>query len=225
VPFVPPVSLVNGLSLRAFNEAYFRANSLKAGYAVALPDGRTVDIRAAGAGVDALRPQPGQPLLLMLGQGLAHGEARQHVFVAAQPRIPGRKLARIERDVGVAEQGRFVAGRARRKRDVAMARIERRAVAADAVVHLVEAGVEAGAGRRAGCCPAIVTAEEHALGRERVRIWRPHDRMAGRRQAIAAPLVAGDDENIRAAKLLVQDRLLVRRPDGTEIIRVASQCR
>jgi FAD/FMN-containing dehydrogenase len=35
VPFVPPVSLVNGLSLRAFNEAYFRANTLKAGYAVA----------------------------------------------------------------------------------------------------------------------------------------------------------------------------------------------
>ncbi|MFK3738181.1 FAD-binding oxidoreductase [Massilia sp. TN1-12] len=35
VPFVPPVSLVNGLSLRAFNEAYFQANRLKAGYAVA----------------------------------------------------------------------------------------------------------------------------------------------------------------------------------------------
>jgi FAD/FMN-containing dehydrogenase len=35
VPFVPPVSLVNGLSLRAFNETYFRANVLKAGYAIA----------------------------------------------------------------------------------------------------------------------------------------------------------------------------------------------
>jgi FAD/FMN-containing dehydrogenase len=35
VPFVPPVSLVNGLSLRAFNETYFRANALKAGYAIA----------------------------------------------------------------------------------------------------------------------------------------------------------------------------------------------
>lgn len=32
VPFVPPV---NGVSLRAFNEAYFRANTFKAGYAVA----------------------------------------------------------------------------------------------------------------------------------------------------------------------------------------------
>lgn len=35
VPFVPPVSLVNGLSLRPFNETYFRLNSLKAGHAIA----------------------------------------------------------------------------------------------------------------------------------------------------------------------------------------------
>lgn len=35
VPFVPPVSLVNGLSLRPFNEAYFRMNGLKAGHAIA----------------------------------------------------------------------------------------------------------------------------------------------------------------------------------------------
>ena len=35
VPFVPPVSLVNALSLRAFNETYFQLNRLKAGHAVA----------------------------------------------------------------------------------------------------------------------------------------------------------------------------------------------
>lgn len=35
VPFVPPVSLVNGLSLRPFNETYFRLNSLKAGRTIA----------------------------------------------------------------------------------------------------------------------------------------------------------------------------------------------
>ncbi|QJE03149.1 FAD-binding oxidoreductase [Massilia forsythiae] len=35
VPFVPPVSLVNGLSLRPFNETYFRLNALKAGHAIA----------------------------------------------------------------------------------------------------------------------------------------------------------------------------------------------
>jgi FAD/FMN-containing dehydrogenase len=35
VPFVPPVSLVNGLSLRAFNETYFQLHRLKAGHAVA----------------------------------------------------------------------------------------------------------------------------------------------------------------------------------------------
>lgn len=35
VPFVPPVSLVNGLSLRPFNETYFRLNCLKAGRRIA----------------------------------------------------------------------------------------------------------------------------------------------------------------------------------------------
>ena len=35
VPFVPPVSLVNALSLRSFNEAYFLLNRLKAGHAIA----------------------------------------------------------------------------------------------------------------------------------------------------------------------------------------------
>lgn len=35
VPFVPPVSLVNALSLRPFNETYFRLNCLKAGRAIA----------------------------------------------------------------------------------------------------------------------------------------------------------------------------------------------
>jgi FAD/FMN-containing dehydrogenase len=35
VPFVPPVSLVNGLSLRPFNETYFQLNRLKAGRAIA----------------------------------------------------------------------------------------------------------------------------------------------------------------------------------------------
>jgi FAD/FMN-containing dehydrogenase len=35
VPLAPPVSLVNGASLRLFNAAYFHANSRKAGHAVA----------------------------------------------------------------------------------------------------------------------------------------------------------------------------------------------
>jgi FAD/FMN-containing dehydrogenase len=41
VPFVPPVSLINGLSLRPFNETYFRLNSLKAGRAIAHFEGYT----------------------------------------------------------------------------------------------------------------------------------------------------------------------------------------
>jgi FAD/FMN-containing dehydrogenase len=35
VPFVPPVSLVNGLSLRSFNALYFRKGRMKAGHAIA----------------------------------------------------------------------------------------------------------------------------------------------------------------------------------------------
>jgi len=134
----------------------------------------------------------------MLGQELAHAEARQHALIGFQPGIARRHCAWIGRDVGVAEQRWIIAEGARRQRDVAVAGVKRRAVAADAVVHLVEAGVEAGAGRRARCRTTIVPLEQRTLGGQRVGIRRLHNRMAGGGHAIAAPLVACDQKNIRA---------------------------
>ena len=62
-------------------------------------------------------------------------------------RIAGRKEARVRSDVRIAEQGRLVTQPSGGEGDVVVPPVERRAVAADAVVHLVEAGIEAGAGR------------------------------------------------------------------------------
>ncbi len=135
----------------------------------------------------------------MLGQELPYAEAGQHALVALQPGVARRQAARVERDVGVAEQRRIITESPDRERDIAVASVERRAVAADAVVHLVEAGIEAGAGRRAWCGPAIVAPEQDAVGGKRVGVRSLHHRMAGGGQAIAAPLVAGDEENVRAS--------------------------
>jgi hypothetical protein len=46
--------------------------------------------------------------------------------------------------------------------------------------------------------------EQHALGGQRVGVRRFDNRMAGRRQAIAAPLVACDEKDVRAAWSVVQ---------------------
>lgn len=167
-----------------------------------------MDARCPGARVDALRPQPGQPLLLMFGQQLPDAEAGQHAFITPQPRIAGRKPARVRRHIGITEQRGVITHRACGKRDVTMAGVERRAVAADPVVHLIEAGVEAGARRRAGRRSSVVAPEQHALGHERIHIRRFHHRMSRRRQTIAAPLVAGDEKNIRAAHSVLQTLLL-----------------
>ena len=166
--------------------------------AIVVPAYRSVDVGKTRAGIDAALGKPGQPGALVFGKQPAHAEARQHAFVAGEPRIARRQRARIERNIGVAEQRGVVAEGAHGERQIAVTGIERRAVAADPVVHLVEAGIEAGARRRTGRGPGIVAAKEHGLGSQRVDIGGLHHGMAGRRQAIAAPLVAGDEEYVRS---------------------------
>src|SRR3546814_998849 len=120
------------------------------------------------------------------------------LLVGRQPRIARGRGARVDRLVGVAEQGRPVALAGQRLGDVVVARIQRRAVAQHPVVHLVEPGVERGTARRAGCRLGVVPQEADSLGGARVDGRRAQDRMAGGAARVAAPLVGGDQKDVRS---------------------------
>ena len=118
--------------------------------------------------------------------------AGQHTLVGEEARVVGRERARIGRRVGVPEEHRVVARGARFEREVREPRVERCAVERGAVLHEVLAGVQRRARRAARRRLRVVPPEQHALGREPVEVRRPHDRMAGRAEAVAPPLVDGD---------------------------------
>ena len=118
--------------------------------------------------IEALLAQPGEPGAFVLGELHACGEAGEDALVGGVVGIVGRLAGGVERDVGVTEQRRVVAGAAGGAGDVVEAVGERRTVAADAVVHLVEAGIEAGAGRRAGGGLGVVIEERRALSGQRI---------------------------------------------------------
>src|SRR6185312_16200815 len=140
--------------------------------------------------------QPAQPWLVVLGKPQANVEAGQYALVGQQARVAVGDDRRIGGLVGVAEQRRGIAGAARRQGDVVEAGAERRAVAHHAVGHLVEAGVEARAGRRARRGIGVVPEERRALGSECVEVGRPDYRMVGNAQALTPPLVGGDEQDI-----------------------------
>ena len=133
---------------------------------------------------------------LVLGQQLPDGKARQDSLIAPQCGIVRVVHARVGGDVGVAEQGRLVAGAAGGAREVVVPVVERRAVAADAVVHLVEPGIDAGACRRAGRGIGKMAQEHRALAGKPVDIRRLHDLVSGDPERVAPPLVASDEQDV-----------------------------
>ena len=142
--------------------------------------------------------QPGQPLPFMFRQELARRKAGKHALVAGEMRVAGGKVARVRCGIGVAEQRRIVPRPPRHQGDIVETGIERRTVAADAVVHLVEPGIEAGARRRTGRCTGIMAPEQGSLTGQRIDVRSFDDRVPDGGQAIAPPLVGGDQENIRS---------------------------
>ena len=104
--------------------------------------------------------------------------------------------ARIGRGRGVADQGRVVAALAQLVAEVGEARVERNGVLHCAMIHLVEAGQQAGARRTAGCGLCEMIAEGHALLAEPIdvrhlEVVRPE---LGQHQA--APLVDDDQKDV-----------------------------
>ena len=140
-------------------------------------------------------PVPGLPVL---GDLQANLEPRQRPLVGEQTGVVVVHRAGVDRLVGVPEQARVVAARPGLEGDVGEAGVERRAVEHHPVGVLVGAGQQAGpaGGARRGL--AVVGGEPHPVGGEGVQVRRPHQRMAGRPEAVGPPLVDGDEQQVRA---------------------------
>ena len=115
---------------------------------------------------------------------------------------------RVEAGVRIADQGRVVARRPGLAGNVGETGVERRAVAHRAVVHHVHAGEQRGAARAARRALGEVIGEQHAIGRQGVEVRRAHHRMAAGRQAVGAPLVGGDEEDVQRLR---HDRAVISR--------------
>src|SRR3954465_874170 len=89
-----------------------------------------------------------------------------------------------------------MAGPPRFQRDVGVAAVQRSAVASRPMVHQVETGQQADARRSAGRALAEMVAEEDAVPGKRVEVGGPHDGVADGAEAIAAPLIGADEENV-----------------------------
>ena len=159
-----------------------------------------IDLARACGDLVTLRGQVTQPRFRPGRAGLAARdqlrEAGQHAGVAGERRALGMMLPRVGAGVRIADQPRRVSRPARLEGEVGKARVERRAVAHRAVVHHVHAGEQRGAARTAGCALREVVAEQHPLGGEGVETGRLDHGMAQGREAVAAPLVRGDDKNV-----------------------------
>ena len=155
--------------------------------------GRTRRIEA----VHAETTQTREPGLEILVQELADIVAGQHALVGEEPRIARCQPLGVRAGVGVAEQCRRKPALARLQRHVRVPPVERRAVHDAAVIMEVKTGMQARAGRAAGRGHRMVPAEEHTVPGQPVEIGRAHHRMAERAERVAAPLVRGDQQDIR----------------------------
>ena len=141
--------------------------------------------------------QPFEPEL-----GIAFGEmadrvhAGENAFVAPQTGIVGGHRPGVDPDVGVAEQCRFVAERPSLAGDVAEPVVERGTVDRLPVVEHVHAGVEAGPAGPARRRVGEVTAERDPARGQPIEVGRAHDRVPGGRQAVAAELVGGHEQDV-----------------------------
>ena len=70
------------------------------------------------------------------------------------------------------------------------------AIANAAMVPLVQPGEQRGTGRNTARHRSIGMAEAHAIGRQHVEVRRLNDGMPGRAEAIGAPLVNDDQEDV-----------------------------
>ena len=125
-------------------------------------------------------PETGQGALVVL---------QAWVVVGDRPRVHGR--------VRVAEQQRVVAGGTGLQCHVREPGVQRRAVLDRPVDVLVGARQEAGPTRPARGGLGVVGCEPDALGGQAVQVGGLHHRMSRSPEAVASPLVEGDEQDVR----------------------------
>src|ERR1035438_5428238 len=140
------------------------------------------------------------PAGLALGQVQADRESWEDPVVTVESRVVDTfGDGGIDALIGVAEKRRVVPGSARDVGDVVESRGQRSAVRHDPIVHLVRAGVDRRASRRARCGLGKVTRESYPFSGDAVQRGSAHERMAGGRIRIAAELIERDEEDVHLA--------------------------
>ncbi len=161
-----------------------------------------VEILGIRRHVDALSRQPFGPAR---GTGRfrveqLRVETGEHFFIGRQARVVGGQGAGVEGGVGVAEQGRCVAGLAGFTGRVGETIVQRGAVEHRTVVLGVHARVQRGPARPARRDVRPVVGEAHTTGGESIERRRAYDRVTGRRETVPPPLVDGDEQHVAAPR-------------------------
>ena len=140
----------------------------------------------------------GQPGRRPLGQQRIDRHAGADVLVVAVVGVEGRLAARVERRVGVAEEGRPVAGAAQFGEQGRVPGVEWDPVAHRSMLVGIEPGHEPRPCRTAGIGLAIVPGEVGRLKRQSVEVRRAGESMALSPEQVAAPLVDRHEQDIGA---------------------------
>ncbi len=159
---------------------------------------RLVELMRVRGHVDAAGRQPATPgrtplLPRVHDEG---AEAGEDALVGEQPGVIRGHGARVDRGVGVPEEHGVIAELPCHQRDVGESGVERCAVQDGAVPMEIRARVEAGARRSAGRGIGPVVGEEDTACRQGVQGRRLEHGMVERREAVAAPLIERDEQDV-----------------------------
>ena len=157
-----------------------------------------VQLVRVGRDIEPLRCEPAAPRRASLFPRIFEQgtESGQNPLVAEQSGITRRDCARVDRRVRVPEEHRVVTRLAGEQRHVREPRVQRGAVENGAVAMLVRARVEARPRWSARSRVGPMVGEEDTAARQGVQGRRLDDGMAEGGEAVPAPLVERDEEDV-----------------------------
>ena len=140
----------------------------------------------------------GEPGRGALGQQRIDRHAGADVLVVAVVRIEGRLTARIERRIGVTEEGWPISSASQLREQGRVPQVERNSIADRSMLVGVKPGHKPRACRTTGIGLAVMLAETRRVPREGIEVRRAGERMMARADEIATPLIDRYEQDIRA---------------------------